>query len=219
MSRLKRASEEQVPAMIVASASLTQPFAPVPTRRLPATCSLSRGLVVPMPTLPAVSKVMRTVLLGASRTRSLPAPSPLVLPVDMRFHCLPPVSVLMRLSHEPPVFELEISTTCCADVTICSGRVGVVVPMPTLTLAEAPLTPAMLPNTRELLEPTNASNPIAVALVSAALPVALYPKYELPLPDTLPDPATRPKNEFWFPVWLAPPASPPKNAFELPIVF
>src|ERR1700675_3597979 len=50
--------------------------------------------------------------------------------------------------------------------TTSNVAAGVVVPIPTFTLAVAPLTPLMLPKTSALLALTTAFDPIAVALVS-----------------------------------------------------
>jgi len=52
---------------------------------------------------------------------------------------------------------------------MCNTAPGVVVPIPTLTLDVAPLTPSILPKTIELLAPTSANAPRAVEFIKLLL--------------------------------------------------
>jgi hypothetical protein len=107
--------------------------------------------------------------------------------------------------------------------TTVSRSPGVVVPIPTLVSAVAPLTPLMLPRTRLSLWATSARYPMAVALVIPAAPwdtaptklllssvvlltPAKYPTKELLSPVVLLEPASCPMKEFWMPVVLDRPA-------------
>src|SRR5258708_27818181 len=95
---------------------------------------------------------------------------------------------------------------------------GVVVPIPTLVSADAPLTPLILPSTSELLCPTKARKPMALALASPSVLSANAPKKELWLPVVFEAPVDLPKKELLSPVPLLP-ASKPKYELAPRVVF
>src|SRR5467141_2153601 len=95
---------------------------------------------------------------------------------------------------------------------------GVVVPMPTLVSAVAPLTLLMLPRTSELLCATDAFAPMAVALMMLGTPFALAPMKVLEFSVVLEEPAPFPKKELLDPVVLAFPVLLPKKLLPAPVV-
>jgi hypothetical protein len=108
--------------------------------------------------LPAFSTVSVTVLLVPPPTSPVPAITSEIPPAP------PPPPLAAVVCTEPsgnrnPAVDRMIPVTS-------SEYAGVVVPMPTLTLAVALFRPLMLPKTRALLSPTTESAPMAVALLN-----------------------------------------------------
>ncbi len=115
--------------------------------------------------MPAVTSAWNATTLRSALNVTAPVVGLLMIPVV-------PVTLETPLPPPPeqPEPQLTVPVTFRLPVTevlpwTSSVDCGVAVPMPTLTLLVAPFCPAMLPKTRELLAPTTALEPMAVALV------------------------------------------------------
>src|SRR5262245_60480395 len=160
MSRLKRASDEQVPMIVPPLLFFKQPFVPeVPTRISPKTYSLSVVDVVPMLTLPPES--CKTTLPEAEAERMYQPP---VVPKWMWLKLAPMLGAEKVAVLSPALVE-EAETVRRAG--------GAVVPMPTLVSAVARLMPLMAPRISELLCVTEARAPMAVPLLTPELTLVL----------------------------------------------